>query len=52
MRMQLAIALALLGGSSLAVGLWVRHFVGKRRKVRQRGTAHRGRIDIPLAPKE
>lgn len=52
MRMQLAIALALLGGSSLAVGLWVHHFIVKRRKVRLRGRTHRGRIDIPLAPKD
>ena len=52
LRMQVAVALALLGGSSLVVGLWVRHLIQKRRKVRLRGTTNRGRIDIPLAPKD
>jgi hypothetical protein len=50
--MQLAVGLALLGIAGLTIGLWVRHFMVKRRKVRQRGTAHRGQIDIPLAPKD
>jgi hypothetical protein len=50
--MQLVVGLALLGVASSAIALWVRHFAAKRRKVRQRGTTHRGRIDIPLAPKD
>ena len=50
--MQLAVGLALLAIASLAIGLWTRHFLRKRRKVRQRGRTHRGQIDIPLAPKE
>ncbi len=50
--MQLTAGLALLGISTLAIGLWVRHFLAKRRKVRLRGKSHRPRIDIPLAPKE
>jgi hypothetical protein len=47
--MQVAIGLGILGIASLTVLLWVRHFLRKRRKVRQRGTTHRGRIDIPLS---
>ncbi len=50
--MQLAIALAALGIASLTIVLWVRHFLVKRRKVRQRARTYRGRIDIPLAPKD
>lgn len=50
--MQMAVGLALLGVSSLAMGLWVRHFLAKRRRVRLRGTTRRGSIEIPLAPKD
>jgi hypothetical protein len=50
--MHLAIGLAILGMASLVIAVWVRHFINKRRKVRLRGKTHRGRIDIPLAPKD
>jgi len=50
--MRVAIGLVLLASVAAAIGLSLRYYLGKRREVCLRGTKYRGRINIPLAPKE
>jgi len=49
-RVRFALGIGLLLAVVVSVATVARYYLGKRRKVRTRGTAKKGRIDIPLAP--